>query len=127
MADKKFAGINGPVGGPELAADYESAKVFDKVKVGRLGVYYRDGFKIRFMDYSLLERVFIRIQEVNGRMCCGSTIFAYFRLVFVAGGREIGDAISENEQAMDQALALIKELAPASLAIGVEEKASARS
>ena len=39
MADKKFAGINVPVGGPELAADYESAKVFDKVKVGRLGVY----------------------------------------------------------------------------------------
>lgn len=119
MAEKKFAGINGAVSSPELAADYESARTFDKVKVGKLGVYYRDGFKIRFMDYSLLERVFIRIQEVNGRMCCGNTIFAYYRLVFVAGGREIGDAISENEQAMDEALALIKQLAPASLAIGV--------
>ena len=119
MAEKKFSGINGAVSSPELAADYESARTFDKVKVGKLGVYYRDGFKIRFMDYSLLERVFIRIQEVNGRMCCGNTIFAYYRLVFVAGGREIGDAISENEQAMDEALALIKQLAPASLAIGV--------
>ncbi len=122
MAEKKFAGINGPVSSAELAADYESARTFDKVKVGRLGVYYRDGFKLRFMDYSLLERIFIRIQEVNGRMCCGSTIFAYYRLVFVSGGREIGDAISENEKAMDEALALIKELAPASLAIGVAEK-----
>lgn len=122
MAEKKFAGIKGPVSSPELSADYESARTFDKVKVGNLGVYYRDGFKIRFMDYSLLERVFIRIQEVNGRMCCGNTIFAYYRLVFVADGREIGDAISENERAMDEALALIKELAPTSVAIGVAEK-----
>lgn len=121
MANKNFAGIRGPVGTVEVNADYESAPSFDKVRVGKLGVYYRDGFKIRFMDYSLLERVFIRIQEVNGRMCCGNTIFAYYRLVFVSEGREIGDAISENEQAMDQALALIKELAP-SLAIGVAEK-----
>ncbi len=122
MAEKKFAGIKGPVISPELSADYESARTFDKVKVGNLGVYYRDGFRIRFMDYSLLERVFIRIQEVNGRMCCGNTIFAYYRLVFVADGREIGDAISENERAMDEALALIKELAPTSVAIGVAEK-----
>ena len=122
MAEKKFAGIKGPVSSPELSADYESARTFDKVKVGNLGVYYRDGFKIRFMDYSLLERVFIRIQEVNGRMCCGNTICAYYRLVFVADGREIGDAISENERAMDEALALIKELAPTSVAIGVAEK-----
>lgn len=121
MANKNFAGIRGPVGTAEVNADYESALSFDKVRVGKLGVYYRDGFKIRFMDYSLLERVFIRIQEVNGRMCCGNTIFAYYRLVFVSEGREIGDAISEYEQAMDQALALIKELAP-SLAIGVAEK-----
>lgn len=121
MANKNFAGIRGPVGTAEVNADYESAPSFDKVRVGKLGVYYRDGFKIRFMDYSLLERVFIRIQEVNGRMCCGNIIFAYYRLVFVSDGREIGDAISENEQAMDEALALIKELAP-SVAIGVAEK-----
>lgn len=121
MAERKFAGISGAVSCPEVTADYEAAQEFDKVKVGRLGVYFRDGFKLRFMDYSLLERVFIRIQEVNGRMCCGSTVFAYYRLVFVAGGKEIGDAISENEKAMDDALALIRENAPG-LAIGVAGK-----
>lgn len=120
MAEKKFAGIGGTVSSPEITADHESAREFDKVKVGRLGVYFRDGFKLRFMDYSLLERVFIRIQEVNGRMCCGSTVFAYYRLVFVAGGKEIADTISENEKAMDEALAMIKENAPG-LAIGVAE------
>ena len=74
------------------------------------------------LDYTLLERVFIRIQEVNGRMCCGNTVFAYYRLVFVVNGKEIADTISEDEKAMDDALALIKANAPASLAIGVAEK-----
>ena len=122
MAEKKFAGINGAVTSPEVSADYEAAAEFDKVKVGKLGVYFRDGFKTRFMDYTLLERVFIRIQEVNGRMCCGNTVFAYYRLVFVVDGKEIADTISEDEKAMDDALALIKANAPASLAIGVAEK-----
>ena len=46
MAEKKFAGINGAVASPEVSADYEAATVFDKVKVGKLGVYFRDGFKV---------------------------------------------------------------------------------
>jgi hypothetical protein len=117
MAEKKFAGINGTVTGAEVSADYEAAPVFDKVRVGKLGVYFRDGFKTRFMDYSLLERVFIRIQEVNGRMCCGNATFAYYRLVFVVNGKEFVDTISENEKAMDDALAKIKESAP-NVAIG---------
>ena len=50
MAEKKFAGINGAVVSPEVSADYEAAAVFDKVKVGKLGVYFRDGFKSSFMD-----------------------------------------------------------------------------
>lgn len=112
MADKKFTGINGVVDNAEVNADFESAVVFDKVRVGKLGVYYRDMLKTRFMDYSLLERVFIRIQAVNGRMCCGTANFEYYRLVFVVNGKEIGDVISENEKAMDDALALIAKNAP---------------
>ncbi len=117
MAERKFAGLGGSVDSAEVRQDYESAKVFDKVRVGRLGVYFRDGFKIRFLDYPSLERVFIRVQAVNGRMCCATTSFEYYRLVFVSGGREIADVMSEKEAAMDEALACIREMAPA-LAIG---------
>ena len=117
MAERKFAGLGGSVDSAEVRQDYESAKVFDKVRVGRLGVYFRDGFKIRFLDYPSLERVFIRVQAVNGRMCCATASFEYYRLVFVSGGREIADVMSEKEGAMDEALACIREMAPA-LAIG---------
>ncbi len=118
MADKKFSAFKGTAVPEAAGADYDTAQVFDKVRVGALGVYYRDGFHIRCVPYASIDRVFIRIQEVRGRMCCGQTTFAYFRLVFVKDGKELGDAISENEQAMDRALARIHEQAPA-LAIGV--------
>ena len=117
MADKKFAGLNGAVDSAAVNADYESARLFDKVRVGKLGVYYRDGFKTRFLDYPSLERVFIRIQAVNGRMCCGTANFEYYRLVFVRDGQEIADVMSEKEKEMDAALAYIHEMAP-DLAIG---------
>ena len=117
MAEKKFAGLNGSVESAELSRDYESAQVFDKIRVGRLGVYFREGFKARFLDYPSLERVFIRVQAVNGRLCCGSTSFEYYRLVFVRGGEEIADVMSEKEKEMDAALACIHEMAPG-IAIG---------
>ncbi len=122
MSDKKFSGLNGSVDSPAVSADYESARVFDKVRVGRLGVYFRDGFKTRYLDYPSLERVFIRVQQVNGRMCCGNATFEYYRLVFGRGGKEIADVMSEKEQEMDAALAYIHEMAPA-LAIGFPGKA----
>lgn len=117
MAEKKFAGIDGAVSAPEVTQDYENAQVFDKVRIGALGAYFRDGFKIRFLSYDRVDRVFLRIQEVNGKLCCGSTTYAYFRLVFVVDGKEYADALSENEKAMRAALEAIRSAAP-NVAIG---------
>ena len=121
MAEKKFATPDGAVQGAELTADYESAQKFDAVRVGKLGVYYRSGLKTVFLAYPTLERAFIRIQEVNGRMCCGSTTFAYYRLVLIRGGKEYAEVMSESESAMDAALAAIHENAP-ELPIGVADQ-----
>ena len=107
MAEKKFAGLNGPVESAEVCADYEAAQVFDRLKVGKLGVYYREGFKTRFLRYAEMERAFLRVQEVRGRMCCGRAFWAYFRMVFVCGGKEYDDVMSEDEQLMRDALAAV--------------------
>lgn len=117
MAEKKFSSPSGVVTDAAVAADFESAKGFDKALVGAMGVYYRDGFKIKYVPYGALERAFIRIQEVNGRMCCGRAVFAYFRLILVVDGKEWGDIMSEDEKAMDEALAEIARRSPAT-AIG---------
>ena len=113
MSEKKYVTPAGAVTDAALDSDFESAAEFDKVKVGSLGVYYRDGLKTRHIPYSVMERAFIRVQEVNGRMCCGTAKFAYFRLIFIVDGKEIiCDRISENEKAMDDALAEISKRAP---------------
>ena len=112
MAEKKFTG---PVQGQDLSAlsaDYEKAEIFDRLRVGDLAVYYRDGFRIKAVPYSRMERAFIRVQQVRGRMCCGETAFLYFRIVFLVDGKEIADNMSEDEKAMDAALARIHEKAP---------------
>ena len=117
MADKKFAGVNGTVNSAEVAEDFAAAQQFDKVKVGKLGVYFKEGFRIRYLSYQDFDRVFIRINEVNGKLCCGKSTFQYFRLVFVRSGKEFTDVISEDEKAMDDALAQIKAACP-EMAIG---------
>ena len=98
---RRFSGIHGRITDPAVAEEYENAERFDKVRVGKTGVFYK-----------YMERAFIRINEVNGRMCCGKAVFQYFRLVFVRNGKEFIDAISENEKAMDDALAAIARNAP---------------
>ena len=107
MADKKFAGVNGAVDSPEINADYESAKVFDKLRVGELGVFFRDGLKLKYIPYNAIDRAFIRVQETRGRMCCGQANWYYYRMVFVRKGREFADYMSEKEKEMDDALAEI--------------------
>ena len=121
MSEKRFAGPVEGLDGTALAADYEIAAAYDKLRVGKLAVYYRDGFRVKAIPYARMERAFIRVQEVRGRMCCGQAFFAYFRMVFVVGGKEICDVISEDEKAMDAALAAIHEAAP-ELPVGVGEK-----
>ena len=111
MAEKKYIAA-------KESADYEQAQVFDKLRVGDLGVYFRDGFRTRFIPYEDMDRAFIRVHEVNGRMCCGNAVFHYFRMVFMHDGKEFGDTVSEKENAMDQALAVIAAKAP-NVAIGV--------
>ena len=96
----------------EINNDFAEAKSFDRLKVGRLGVYYREGLKMKQIPYEDMDRVFIRIHEVNGKLCCGSTVFQYFRMVFEKSGKEFADFICEDEKAMDDALAEIASRAP---------------
>lgn len=108
----KFYLPEGKTESSEINADYESAERFERIRVGGLGVFYPEAFRTRFIPYEAVEQVFIRIHEVNGKLCCGSTVFQYFRLVFVKNGKEIADYINEDEEAMRGALKAIEKKAP---------------
>ena len=105
ITDKvKFSTTKGKLESAELTADYEKAEIFEKTRIGNLGVYYPSGFGLKFISYDELEQAFIRIHEVDGKLCCGKATFYYYRLVLVVNGKEYTDIISENEALMDQAL-----------------------
>ena len=108
----KFSTPEGRQETPELNADYESAERFERTRVGTLGVYFPSGFGTKFIPYSYLDRAFIRVHEVDGKLCCGKATFYYYRLVFVHDGKEFADVISENEQLTDASLASIAKAAP---------------
>ena len=112
MAERKFISPTGIVSSEAVKLDFEGAQRFDKVLVGKLGVFFRDGFRTKYVPYGELEHAFIRVQEVNGKLCCGTAVFTYFRLILVCGGKEWGDIISEKEKEMDDALALIAKRSP---------------
>ena len=107
MAEKRFTGTDGIIETPEVSKDYDSAAVFEKLRVGDLGVYFRDGLRTRFIAYDRMDRAFIRIQETRGRMCCGQANFQYYRVVFVVDGKEYANYMSEKEKLMDYALEAI--------------------
>ena len=121
----RFSGIHGRITDPAVAEEYESAGRFDKVRVGDTGVFFPYNLSIKYIPYKYIDRVFIRINEVNGKLCCGKATFQYFRLVFGRDGKEFIDVISENEKAMDDALAAIAKKAPqvAIGFVGKEDKA----
>lgn len=118
---RSFSGIHGRIKDPAVAEEYESAARFDKVRVGDTGVFFPYNLSIKYIPYKYLDRVFIRVNEVNGKLCCGKATFYYYRLVFVRDGKEFVDVISEDEKAMDDALAAIAEKAP-QVAIGFAGK-----
>lgn len=117
MSIKKFAGIDGTVISPEVEADFEAANKFDKVKVGSLGIYFREGLRSKFVSFDRLERAFLRVTEFDGKLCCGTNTYRYFHLVLVVDGKEYSEVLSENEQAMRDALKAISAAAP-NVAIG---------
>ena len=108
----KFSTTKGKLESAELSGDYEKAEVFEKTHIGNLGVFYPSGFSIKFISFEELDQAFIRIHEVDGKLCCGKATFYYYRLVLVVNGKEITDIMSENEAIMDQALAAIARKAP---------------
>ena len=114
----KFSSPDGRQDTPELNADYEAALRFEKTRVGKFGVFFPSGFGIRFIPYSAIDRAFIRVHEVDGKLCCGKATFYYYRLVFAHDGKEFADILSENETVMDDCLAAIGKAAP-QITIGI--------
>lgn len=100
-----------------LAADFSAAPGFDKVRVGKLGVYFTTVFRTSFYSYGDFTRAFVRMYEGTSRLCCGSLGYNYTSLVLTKDGQPVAEVYTESEAAMHSALAEIHKVAP-EIAIG---------
>ena len=58
-------------GKDELLRDYESAKVYDKVRVGECGFYFSKLSGAKCLPYSAVLRAELRAEEFAANCCCG--------------------------------------------------------
>ena len=97
----------------DFLTDYKEADIVGKVKVGEIGLYYKDFPRTFCIPLKDIDRIFTRINGCNSRMCCGQASFEYYRLIVVKAGKEIANIIfGEDESVLERAEALIQERRP---------------
>jgi len=109
MALVKLSGLDS-----RYEEDCKSAKQFDCIRAGELGVYFRSGLFMRCIPYEQLERVFRRVLGANVHVCCGGTNFEYHAIVPVTDGTEY-ELKSESEAEMIAALEYIAQKSPSTI------------
>ena len=89
--------------------DYDTAEAIGRVRFGKLCFYYKDLGVKYFVDYSYIERAFIRISEVQPD---DSPAYYYYRLILVHGDKEFANLIINEEEQADEALKKLSEINP---------------
>lgn len=110
----KITAVKGVTVDDSIREEYENAAAFEKVRVGKTGVFIPHNLSARYIPYSYIESASVITNEILGKCCGGGggRKFVYYRLVLVHDGKMIIDWLTENEEAAVKALAAIAEAAP---------------
>ena len=69
-----------------------------RVKLNEQEVVYKKGFKWNLLPYEDISQAYLRIEEVNGRLCCGVASFdMYFLVLKTKSGNMIKIEASSKE------------------------------
>lgn len=66
-----------------LDADFSAAARYENIKLGTEYLYWKPMFRWHFIPLSRVQRIFRRVQDVRGRLCCGGRSFRIEWLVLV--------------------------------------------
>lgn len=100
------------VTGEPAGARFDSAERHGRCLIGPGGVAFPQRLSKRFLTWGELSRAFLRVQEVNAKMCCGRASFDMPYLILrTKDGTEFSASFSERRDA-DRALDAVKRFAP---------------
>ncbi len=108
MAVKIVHAVTGEPAGDRFGA----AERYGRCLIGQDGVAFPQRLSKKFLTWGDLSRAFLRVQEVNAKMCCGSANFDLPYLILrTKDGVEFSTSFSERREA-DRALEAIQRFAP---------------
>lgn len=94
---------------PALDAEFANAVPYCKLKLGTSALFWKPLLRWHVVPLSRAQRIFRRVQDVHGRLCCGGHSFRIEWLVLhLTDGTElelyIGDDVEPKAKALLQAL-----------------------
>ena len=106
----KFKGVDKKtIGDAAHVDDYSAAEEIGRVRLGALGLYYRDLGRKYFVPYEYIDRRFTRVNIVEPD---DSPAYFYYRLILVHGEKEFANLIFEKEEDVDKIHARLQEIRP---------------
>ncbi|MDD6491444.1 MAG: hypothetical protein PUG54_04340 [Firmicutes bacterium] len=92
-----------------------------KIKLQEQQIEYKKGLKWYSLFYKDIKQAYLRIEEVNGRLCCGVANFdMYFLVLITKEGKDIKVEAS-SEKIVKEMLSVLKEKNP-ELEIGFKKQ-----
>ncbi|MGN0155798.1 MAG: hypothetical protein ACI39N_00985 [Lachnospiraceae bacterium] len=83
-----------------------------KIKLQEQEVEYKKGLKWCTLPYSDIKQAYLRVEEVNGKLCCGVANFDMYFLVLVTKAEETIKIEASSKEAVKELLDLLKEKNP---------------
>lgn len=83
-----------------------------KIKMQEQELEYKKGFKWFMLPYTDIIQAYLRIEEVKGRMCCGTANFDLYFLMLRTGKEELIKIEVSSKELVQQMLEELKEKNP---------------
>ena len=92
-----------------LDAEFAAATRYENIKLGTDHLFWKPMFRWHVISLSGIKRIFRRVQDVRGRLCCGGQNFRIERLVLILPDDtelelHIGDDVGPDAKALLEAL-----------------------
>ena len=94
---------------PALDSEFSAATYYENVKLGSTHLFWKPMFRWHVIPLSQVQRIFRRIEDVHGRLCCGGRSFRMEKLVLILMDNteleiHIGDDVGTKAKALLEAL-----------------------
>ena len=96
-----------------LEIDYRSACDLGKVRLGERWLFFPKFSGTAYLPYDQVARVWLRQEEVNARLCCGTANFDQFFLMIEGTDGQLRRAEVENKDRGKEGLVRIPQINPA--------------